>query len=109
MSQVIFTYEGNTTSIQCDENDKVRDICLKFCTKVNEDLDCLYFLYGGEKLKEELTFKEIINGPDIERNKMNIVVNSTKTTENNSIIKSKEILCPKCGESAILDISNYQI
>ena len=37
MAEVNFTYEGINTSIQCDIDDKIKDIINKFLIKINKD------------------------------------------------------------------------
>ena len=52
----------------------------------------------------------MINSEDKERNKMNILVfkNEIKFDEND-FIKSKNIICPKYGESIRFEVLNYRI
>ena len=99
---------GKNTTIQCNLNDKMKDIFNKFGRKVNKDINLLYFLYGGKILNEELTLEENINKDDI--NKINIIVNDiNKEEEKENIIKSKEIICPICKECIKMNIYNYRI
>ena len=112
MSKAIFTYDGTTSHIQCKPNEKMKDICNSFCKKANIDISSIYFLYGGDKLKEELTFEENLNNDDKKRNEMNIIVNKINSDLDNNnkfIIKSKDIICPKCFESIKIKINNYKI
>jgi hypothetical protein len=50
MAQVVFNYEGQLITIQCNKNDKMRDICSKLSIKINENINSLIFLYGGNKI-----------------------------------------------------------
>ncbi len=59
MSEVIFSYKGNQTRIQCDENEKMKNICIRFSIKLNIDINKLYFLYNGDKLNEGLKLIDI--------------------------------------------------
>ena len=58
MTEVIFYYNGITIEIQCNSNDKMKDICERFCTKSNMDINSGCFLYNGDKIKGELTLEE---------------------------------------------------
>ena len=110
MFEVLFDYNGKNTMIQCNLNDKMKDIFIKFGIKVEEDINSLYFLYGGKKLEEELTLEENINKEDKELNKIKIIVNEInkeEVRENN--MKSKEIICPICKECIKMKIYNYRI
>ena len=91
MSTVKFQYEGKATVIQCMKGDKMIDICKKFSSKTNLNLNKLYFLYGGLKINLDSTFQEIANSQDIKRNEMNVLVYETNVIEG--------LICPKCGNS----------
>ena len=110
MFEVAFLYNGENTIIQCNLNDKMKDILKRFEIKLGKDINSLYFLYGGKKLEEELTLEENINKDDIKLNKINIIVNDIDKEEEEEInIKSKEIICPICKESIKMNIFNYRI
>ena len=38
-----------------------------------------------------------------------IVYDNDSNIENNELVKSKEIICPECGENSIIKIENYKI
>ena len=111
MVEVNFNYEGNNTNIQCDINDKIKDIINKFLIKINKNENTnLYYLYNGNKIKEELTFYEQANQIDKDRNKMNVIVyNSLEEPNIKKEIISKDIICLNCKEICLLDINDYKI
>ena len=110
MFEVEFYYKGKNTIIQCNLNDKMKDIFIKYGIKLEKDINSLYFLYGGKKLKEELTLEENINKDDMKLKKINIIVNDIDKEEEKIINKkSKEIICPTCKESIKIKINNYRI
>ena len=74
MAKVIFSFEGKEIYIQCLEEDKMRDICKKFSSKINIDINLLLFIYNGNKINFELRFKDQANILDSNRNQMNILV-----------------------------------
>ena len=84
MSKVIFIFEGQRVEIQCKNEDKMRDICIKLAIKIDKNINNLYFLYDGKMINLELKYKEIINSI----NEMNILV-----------YEKEGIICPKCGEN----------
>ena len=63
-AKAIFTLDGSNLIIQCSKEDKMRDICKKYSIKVNENINSLIFLYGGNKINFELKFKEQANSID---------------------------------------------
>ena len=77
------------TVIQCSKDDKMRTICSKFGTKIEVDINSLFFIYNGSFLNLELTFYEQANSTDKNRLEMNVIANKN---ENETDIK-----CPKCN------------
>ena len=108
---VIFTYNGQKTIIQCMKTDKMRNIFEKYKIKVELDkTKKYYYLYNGNKINEELKYEEIINDMDKERNKMKIlVIEEDKIMENENIKEINEIICPECGENILIKIKDYKI
>ena len=94
-AKVIFTLYGDNLTIQCSKMDKMRDICQKYATKVNKNIDSLVFLYGGNQINFNLSFNEQSNSLDRNNNIMRVLVDEN---DNNRLI------CPKCGEKIKLKI-----
>ena len=110
MAEINYTYSGMNTLIQCDKKDKLKDICEKFCKKQETDINKLIFIYSGAILNLELQYIDVINKIDKENKKMNVLVYDRNTTNiNERIIKSKDIICPKCGELCLLNFNEYKI
>lgn len=111
MADAEFNYEGTVINIQCTENEIFEDILNKFSTKVGKKKEDLYFIYGGDMLKQNLTFKEHANENDKKRLKMSILVNNREDDEedeNESLKKSKYIICPECKECCKIKINDYK-
>ena len=89
ITKIIFTFEGKETTIECSKEDKMKDICQKYSSKIESNLDSLLFLYGGNQLKLESSFESQANSIDKSENKMII-----------SVFKKEEsdLECPKCGD-----------
>ena len=112
MVEVIFNYKGIDTIIQCNINDKMKDIIKKFLIKIvkNENANNLFFIYNANIINYELTFIQHESEIDKNRNKMNIIVKSNN--DNNNEIKeiiSKDIICPECGENIFINIKDFKI
>ena len=90
-----FSFEGKDVKIQCLNEDKMKDIYNKFSSKLNLNINLLYFIYNGNQINLELTFKEQANSLDKNRNQMNILV---FRHENDGL------RCQKCGEIISLPI-----
>ena len=98
MSIIQFSYNGSTTEIQCNEDVPIRD--------------SLYFLYGAESISEkleDLTFGEFAKDIDKERKKINILAYEKDIGDKKEMVRSKEIICPKCGEKATVNIDKYKM
>ena len=108
MSEVIFSYNGNKTLIQSDKNENMKDIWIKFSTKLNIDINKIYFLYNGDRLNEELKLMDITKG--IDKKEIIILVNDiNEIIKKENIISSKEIICPICKENIFINFNNYKI
>ena len=91
-SNVIFILDGINLSIQCNENDVMKDICQKYVNKIKRNINTLIFIYGGNQLNFNLKFKDIIK--DKESKEMKVLVYSNE---------NDEFICPKCGEKIKLN------
>jgi len=86
---VIFTFEGRDIAIQCTKEDQMRDICRRLSIKLDENINSLLFLYGGDKVNFDLSLIEQANQFDKEKNEMRIFVYRNE--------KEDKYACPKCG------------
>ena len=91
-ANVIFTLDGVPLSIQCTENDIMKDICQKYVNKINRNINTLVFIYGGNQLNYNLKYKDIII--DKESKEMKVLIYSNE---------NDEFICPKCGEKIKLN------
>ena len=109
--QIIFNYEGVEIIIQCNINDKMKDIINNFLNKIENKENNLFYLYNGWQINKELTFNEQANEFDKNRKIINILVSKSEKEieEQEEIIISKDIICPQCKENALIDINNFKI
>ena len=108
--EIEFNYQGQPTKIQCNTQDILNNIFQNFANKSQIDINSVYFLYSGTIINGNSTVEQVINNTDKERKIMNILVNSTDAPIQKSIIiKPKDISCPKCGETARINITDYKI
>ena len=89
-AKVTFIYDCNNMIIQCKKEERMKDICQRYSTKLGINLNLLVFLYGGQQINTQLTFNEI----SPKENDIKIIV-----------IKSEqdELICPKCGSNIIVN------
>ncbi len=93
-AKVVFNFEGTELVIQCNPEDKIRDICQKYSAKIETNMNSLLFLYGGIKLNMDLRFKEQANSFDRSNNVMRVLVYKED---------ADDFTCPHCGEKIKLN------
>ena len=111
MFNVEFIYKNNINIIQCNVNEKMKDIFNKFLSKNNIDKNSVFFLYSGNIINEEMKLSEIeqIN-ENLKTIKILVVSNNDNEINNDKvIIKSKYIICPICKENIRFKINDYKI
>jgi hypothetical protein len=109
---IIFIYKGEKAKIQCNAQEKMKDIFKKYESKIGSDITNLFFIYNGNKINEELMLEEIITNSDIKEKTINILVyekNEQIKKEKESIMKSKEVICPTCKDNVLINIKKYKI
>ena len=93
-ASVIFNFQGTDIRVQCSREEKMKDICQKFATNIERNVNSLVFLYEGSNLNFQLSFKDQANIIDKERNEMKVFVYKNE---------SDELTCPKCSEKINLN------
>ena len=108
MVEVLFIYEGQLIIIQCNLEDKMKDIINKFKNIMKIEDYSLFYIYNGEKINEEFKLNQIEN--DINIKKINILVyKNKKDDKDEKEVLSSEIICPKCKENILINIKDYKI
>ena len=95
MKEVEFIYEDKKIIIQCNENDIIKDICKRFASKLNLEMNSLFFICGGEKINLESNFINLEKTANNESNKISIIVFENKIeASSKNVLKMKEVICP---------------
>ena len=81
-ANVVFTLDGVNLTIKCTTEDRMNDICKNYSTKTNNNIDSLLFLYEGNKVNFDLSFKEQVNDKDKNNHEMKILVNKNENNSN---------------------------
>ena len=76
MVEIAFSFENIKEVIKCDMNEKMEDIFKKIATKINKDINIIYFIYDHRILNssESRTFLEIANDSDKKCKKIYLLV-----------------------------------
>ena len=111
MNKVNLNYNNTQFVIQCNNEDKMKDIISKFLSKSGKSKRNICFIYNGQIINEELTFKKCANSLDRSRNYMNILVLESQNSDEeiNNIIKSDYVICPQCYENSNISMQNFKI
>ena len=107
MSEVKILYNGYQTIIQCQSNEKLKEIFKRFQKKLNVENKEIVYLYNGEIIKD---YNKIISQLSSEKIITILAYDSNNIPTNiSSLIKSDYVICPKCKESAILEEKDYKL
>ena len=111
MAEVIFIHGVLFINVQCNLNDKMKDIIKKLEEKVKITSGNVYYLYNGYILNnEELTFEQIANEDDKNSKKISItIIDDILDIKKKEERKLKYIICPECKESIRMEINEYKI
>ena len=111
MATAEIIYNRIPINIQCNENEKYKDILNRFCIKVKRNKNEISFLYGGNIINENKSFNELSSSEDKQRKKMSILVtdNSTNESQNNKLKIYKNILCPQCQDVIRIEVKDFKI
>ena len=110
MSKIIFVFKGKEAEIQCEMEEKIQEICQRFVSKIGKDINTLYFIYDGVKINMNLTLQQMYEHLDKKRNILNIFVDEIdKNDSYKNMIKSRNVICPKCNENIFINFIDYKI
>ena len=79
----------------------------RLSNKINISKNDIYGLYNGKILDEEMKEDQIRK--DENNKKIILIYEYDKTTIINNVIKSNEVICPKCNENCLIKIKDYKI
>ena len=106
-----FFYKGKELIIPYKKEEINKDIIQRYLDKIQKVYEDVYFIYQGKILDPNCKLNE---ENDEIKEKIILVFNrdkknkATNESENN-FSYSKDIICPTCGESSIITLSDYKI
>ena len=100
---VILSIDGQTRNIKIYLRDSIRDIC-KYANINSNRYNLIYY---GKTINEESSLEDIINEDDKKIKIVRFLLREKNKMRNK--IKSKDIICPRCGESIFMNIKDYKI
>ena len=113
MIEIVFNHNHIETIIQANLDDSFNKIIQRYINKSQLDINNLYFTSNGQLLQgNEKNIMNIMNSSE-QSNKRKIIFalskNTTIINDNTNMIKSNDIICPKCKEICIYEIEDHKI
>ena len=92
MATVDFFFEGRNITIQCNKDDKMKQIFHRFLSKNSLSPNSVIFIYDGNNITNiESTFEKLMNIDDRNRNKMTILVSKENNSSSSQFLFEIEI------------------
>ena len=101
-------YKNKTIVVQAEINEKFEEVIKKFKIKNNMNENNLCYLLNGKNISPKDIIKDIINNLENEQKQIKILVKVIEINNENIII-SENIICPKCKEICKYKIKDYKI
>ena len=102
-SQVRFKYMQKDVVIQCRRDEQMKVIIGRYAFKQQIEAKDLVFIYGGNKVNEDLTFDQIDSkAPEI----LILVYSSDKQPSAETKKESEYVKCPECPAPAIIEFTD---
>ena len=98
-------YNNRITKIKCESGEKMEDIFKKFCEKNLLEINSIYFWFKKRMIIQKVGIQDYLNYDGKKRNKIEIYA----TSKSNEYRKSKQVICPICGELALIKFKNSKI
>ena len=101
-------YSGLDYFYQCNDlSETLNHIFNKLRNNVN--VNAIIFFYSGNQIDGNISISKFASKANLKKNKMSIVVLDKDKEAEPVYIQSKDIICPKCGDVAKLDILEYKL
>ena len=111
MIEIEFNYNQHYTTIQANLRDKFKDIINKYIQKSLLNPTSIYFLANGKRINPEETVEKQMNDTNMQNKNLKVLVQLLEDENNKKevIIKSKDIICPKCQEPCRIKANNFKL
>ena len=106
MPEIIFLYNGNSTTIICKEKDILKEVFNKFIIKNNVQSKRIIYHFNGKIADENKTVDQMTKEKSLTINAYD--EDNSPPQKINNIIQSNEVICPKCKCKAFLTIKDYK-
>ena len=111
MVEIEFISAQTKTVIQANLTDLFQVVINNYYIKAEVKPNSVYFLAKGTKVIPEKTVESYMTSDDMKDKRMRVLVDKLELDEDKEqvIIKSKDIICPKCKEPCRFSTENFQM
>ena len=112
MIQIEFEYNQVKVMIQAKSYEPFQSAIDRYIQKSQIQLDSVYFIANGSQINPEYSLESLMTNIDKKNKKIKVLVNQIQDKDNNCqevIVKSKNIICPKCSENCRISIEDCKI
>jgi len=106
-TKIIFTFNGKEEEMEFEMEELISNIFKNYAERIGQTIEKLMFLYNGDLINSRKTLEELCQ----DKNNIKLLVFELETEEedNESIIKSRNIICPICKELCLINFKDYKI
>ena len=112
MIQIEFQLEQQKIIIQAKSDETFQAVIDRYIQKTQIQLNSVYFISNGSQIKLDQTLENAMTELEKQNQKIKVLVNRIEDKSNDKkevIIKSKDIICPKCSEPCRITLENCKI
>jgi small GTP-binding protein len=112
MIQIEFQLDQQKIIIQAKSDETFQAVIDRYIQKTQIQLNSVYFISNGSQIKLDQTLENAMTELEKQNQKIKVLVNMLEDKSDDKkevIIKSKDIICPKCSEPCIITLENCKI
>ena len=112
MIQIEFQLDQQTIIIQAKSDETFQAVIDRYIQKTQIQLNSVYFISNGSQIKLDQTLENAMTELEKQNQKIKVLVNMLEDKSDDKkevIIKSKDIICPKCSEPCRITLEDCKI
>ena len=112
MIQIEFQLDQQKIIIQAKSDETFQSVIDRYIQKSQIQLNSVYFISNGSQINPDQILENVMTDMEKQNKKMNVLVNMIEDKSKDKkqvIIKSKDIICPKCGEPCRITLEDCKI
>ena len=107
--KINFIYKGINETIECNKDEYMDNIYKRYISKIQVDLDNLFFLCNGSMINPEVKLKNILKEKEKIINMIVYEIDNDDEDNDINLKQSKHIICPICNEICLINLKDYKI